>query len=273
MTKLHLTGRALMAVLALSAVMSLQKVAAQIAVDELELFMKPDGTRPRTASIRVTNPTDRPQQVNVELQDWDRDDAGANRFHALGTITQSCGAKLKIFPMTLRIEAGRTEVVRVSYEGGAADACWAIVFMQGSDPAQAIQQRSSITYIVRTGVKVYVEPDNAKRLGDVDDVKLVTIKEAPRAGSADSVAVQNIEVAFRNSGTAHVKTRGVIEIRSADNQEVAKLDILEFPTVPGARRRVLVPLPALKPGRYVALALLDYDGDEIAAGQLEFEVK
>lgn len=270
---LHLTGRALMTVLALSAVTALQDAAAQIAVDELEIFMKAEGAGARTAAIRVTNPTNRLQQVNIEVQDWDRDEAGANRFHALGTLAQSCGAKLKVFPLTLRLEPGRTEVVRVSYEGAPTAGCWAVVFMQGSDPAQATRQQSSITYVVRTGVKVYVEPDGATRVGDVDAVNLVALNQAPAAGGVDSVAVQHLAITFRNAGTAHLKTRGVVEIRSANNEEVAKLEILEFPTTPGASRRVLVALPVLKPGRYVALALLDYNGDEIAAGQFEFEVR
>ena len=272
MMKLHLTGRALVTVLALSAVTALQNAAAQVAVDELELFMKAEGARPRTGSIRVTNPTDRSQQVTVEVQDWDRDESGANRFYAVGTLPQSCGAKLKVFPLTLRIEPGRTEVLRLSYDGGGADGCWAIVFLQGSDPSQAVQQQSSITYVVRTGVKVYIEPEGATRVGDVDDVKLVSVMQ-PVADASDSVAVPHLEIMFRNSGTAHLRTRGMVEIRSARNEEAAKVTIAEFPTVPGGRRRVLAALPALKPGRYVALALLDYDGDEIAAGQFEFEVK
>ena len=271
MMRLHLTGRALVSVLALSAVTALRNAAAQVAVDELEVFMKADGTGPRTGVVRVTNPTDRPQQVNIEVQDWDRDEAGANRFHPAGTLPHSCGAKLKVFPLTLRIEPGRTETVRVSYEGAPGDGCWAILFLQADDPQRATQRQSSITYVVRTGVKVYVEPSGAQRVGDVDGVKLVSVKQSGASG--DSSTVPHLEVLFRNSGTAHLKTRGVIEIRSAANEEVATLEIPEFPSVPGGRRRVLVALPALKPGRYIALALLDYAGDEIAAGQLEFEVK
>ena len=53
----------------------------------------------------------------------------------------------------------------------------------------------------------------------------------------------------------------------------ARLEIPEFPVAPGGKRRHALVLPKLKPGRYVALALLDYGGAEIAAGQHEFEVR
>ena len=37
-------------------------------------------------------------------------------------------------------------------------------------------------------------------------------------------------------------------------------------------RRLGVPLPRLGRGRYVVLALLDYEGAEIAAGQVDLEI-
>jgi hypothetical protein len=53
---------------------------------------------------------------------------------------------------------------------------------------------------------------------------------------------------------------------------VTKVNIAEFPTLPGATRRLGVPLPRLQRGKYVLLALLDYDGAEIAAGQVDLEI-
>jgi hypothetical protein len=37
--------------------------------------------------------------------------------------------------------------------------------------------------------------------------------------------------------------------------------------------RVRAALPALAPGRYVVLAVMDYGGAEIAAAQLEYEAR
>ena len=42
---------------------------------------------------------------------------------------------------------------------------------------------------------------------------------------------------------------------------------------PGARSRIRVAVPLLPQGRYVALAILDYGGDQLAAAQIEYEVR
>jgi P pilus assembly chaperone PapD len=243
---------ALLGVLALPA-----QSHAQLSVDELEVFLRTAGTAPRTGLIRVTNETDKPIQAMLEVQDWNRDESGANQFYALGSTPGSCGDRVKIFPASLRIDARRTEAVRITYEGDAATSCWAVVFIQGNEPVRPSGRQSQITYVIRTGVKVYVEPENALRQGDIDSMKFVQ---------------DSVEVLFRNSGKAHLKPTGAVEVRSADNQVVAKLDISEFPIAPGDARRLKLALPKVQSGRYVALALLDYGGDEIAAAQLEFVV-
>jgi P pilus assembly chaperone PapD len=268
---LNQAGRALIAALVLSGVSGRYCVAAaQLAVDELEVFLKP-GTSTRTGTIRVTNSSDKSVEALVEIQDWDRDEKGGNRFYPLGTEAHSCKERLKVFPLALRLDPGKSESLRVTYDGAAGDACWAVVFIQGNEQRSAAAQ-SQITYVMRTGVKVYVDPAAATKVGDVESVRLIDLKTAT-AAAADSVSRQ-IEVVFKNGGTSHLKAKGAVEIRTADNKVAHRLEILEFPTVPGATRKLLLPLPqTISAGRYIALVLLDYGGNEIAAGQLEFEVK
>jgi hypothetical protein len=50
--------------------------------------------------------------------------------------------------------------------------------------------------------------------------------------------------------------------------------IAEFPTLPGATRKVVVEVPrTLAPGDYVVLALVDFGGAELVAGQIDFQAK
>ena len=139
----------------------------------------------------------------------------------------------------------------------------ATVCLQGYDAAD------KIAYVIRTGIKVYVEPQNAEKVGDIDDVVLTTMPKS----ATDTARVPALGITFRNSGKAHLKPKGAVEVRDENNNIVAKLDIGEFPVAPTDVRKLLLALPALKNGRYVALALLDYGGGEIAAGQYEFEVR
>lgn len=266
---LYSIGRALTLALALSGVQAI-KLSAQLSVDELEVFLR-TGNAPRTGTIRVTNLSAQAVQALVEIQDWDRDEQGLNRFHPLGQEAHSCRERLKVFPLSLRIEPGRTETVRLSFDGGAGESCWGVVFIQSNQPATSGAQ-SQITYVVRTGIKVYVEPAAATREGDIESVQIVHARRRD-ASAADTVATPHFEIAVKSSGTAHLKAKGVIEIRSADNVSIAKLPIDEFPMVPGALRKLLIERPRLAPGRYIALVLIDYSGPEIAAGQLEFEVR
>lgn len=259
-----------MRAIALSAVLGMPATAsAQISVDELEVFLRPDAAETRSGVVRVTNNSDKTVQAMLEIHDWDRDSTGGNRFHALGTLPNSCKQKLRAFPMSLRIEPGKTEALRVNFEGDAATSCWGIIFIQSNEPPRTSSGQSQITYIIRTGVKVYVEPRAAERVGDIDDVVLTTT----RASEADSTRVPALGVVFRNSGKAHLKPKGAIELRDENNNAVGKLEIAEFPIAPGGVRRHVVALPKLPAGRYVALALLDYGGAEIAAGQHEFQIR
>jgi hypothetical protein len=81
-----------------------------------------------------------------------------------------------------------------------------------------------------------------------------------------------LNVSYRNAGSCQTQTRGSIEIRRLDNSVAARIEIPEFPTLPGATRRLSVPIPRLPSGKYVLLALLDFGGQEIAAGQASLEV-
>ena len=263
-------GRMLKTAFALSVVMMIPKVAqAQLSVDELEVVLRPDQPGSRTGVMRITNHANKPVQALLEIQDWDRDSTGANRFHELGKVAHSCREQLKVFPMSLRIEAGKTESARVTFEGDAKASCWSVVFIQSNEAPRPSGTQSQITYVIRTGVKVYVEPHGAERAGDIEDVALTTVQ----ASETDTTRVPALAVVFKNAGAAHLKPRGAVELRDENNKIVGKLEIVEFPITPDGVRRVVLALPQMNPGRYVALALLDYGGAEIAAGQYEFTVQ
>jgi hypothetical protein len=53
-----------------------------------------------------------------------------------------------------------------------------------------------------------------------------------------------------------------------------QVPIAEFPTLPGAIRRLLVDVPNdLGAGDYVVLALVDFGGAELVAGQIDYQAK
>ena len=79
-------------------------------------------------------------------------------------------------------------------------------------------------------------------------------------------------VLFRNTGGLPAVVKGEIEYRRLDNSVVRRDSVPTFYVLPGAARRAHVPLPKLPSGHYVVLALLDFGGSEVAAGQVPLDI-
>lgn len=253
-------------------------VHAQLTIDQLELQLDPRSPDRKIGVFSVTNEGTDAVQVALHGEDWDRAESGENRFFPLGSQPHSCGEKLSIFPLSMRLEPGASGQVRVSAAALAdsADACWQIVFVETARPPRPAGAQRAILYVVRTGVKVYVERSGLPKDGAVEDVAVAP--HAPPNGGRGAAAVpaasqaRDLVIAFRNTGGVSLRTTGRVEFRRADNSVAAAATIAEFPTLPGARRDVSVTLPQLPRGKYTALAMLDFGGSEIAAGQIDVDI-
>jgi P pilus assembly chaperone PapD len=241
----------------------------QFAIDKTELFLNPADTSARSGVLLVRNEGPTRAQATIKIEDWDRAEDGGNRFFAAGTLPQSCAASLKLFPLSLSLGPGESQAVRIDMDPAAARTttsreCWSVVLVESAVPETGANGRT-LVYRLRTGMKVYVMPSGLTADGQVTDV---AIHSASVANAKDTV-----EVAFQNTGTKHVVGRGRVEIRRPDNTTAAVVELPLAYALPGATMRVRAQLPALAVGRYVVLAVMDYGGSEIAAAQLEHEVR
>jgi P pilus assembly chaperone PapD len=278
-------GRVRGTVLALCAagVVISQRASAQLLVDPLEVTMISAPAARVSASFSLTNTSDNPVQATVARQDWDRLENGDNRFMPAGSSGTSCGATLSVSPLSIRIEPHTSRIVRLAVQSNAAltKECWDIVFVE-EVPQRASTKGNSLQYIFRTGVKVYVAPPGLSRDGAVEDVAVVDAP-APKAASTvknasieatPAVAKKQIAIRFHNTGGMHLLAKGRLEFRRLDNTVALQVPIAEFPTLPGATRKVLVDVPAaLAAGDYVVLALIDFGGAELVAGQIDYQAK
>lgn len=252
---------------------------AQVSVTELEVHFQLKGdTASLTQAIPVKNEQVRAQQVRVVVGDWIRDSTGSNIFsEPEDGVSARCGNRLKVFPTNFQVAAGATEFVRVTYDPAAQDeGCWAIVFVETVQPParRPDGQGSFLTLEIRTGVKIYVHRPNAHRAGIVEaaDVALVWRPVRTADGKRDSVQVREASVLFANTGTAHIKVKATLEVRDLQTRLLQTVEGTELPMVPGSARYIPLRLPALPPGDYIAVVLLDYGGEEIAAAQVEFRI-
>jgi len=274
-------GRVRRTVLALCAVIGVASHAAsaQLLVDPLEVTMITPGSSRIASSFSLTNTSDKPVQATISRADWDRTESGDNRFLASGASGKSCGAMLSVSPLSVRIEPHTSRVVRLAVQTNAAltRECWDIVFVE-EVPQRASNKGNSLQYIFRTGVKVYVAPPGLARDAAVEDMAVVDAPVAKPAvaskPAAAGAAKRQISIRFHNTGGMHLVAKGRLEFRRLDNTLAKQVEIAEFPTLPGSTRVVLVDVPTdLPAGDYVALALIDFGGAELVAGQIDYQAK
>lgn len=259
-------GRVRRTVLALCAVgvVAWQPASAQLLVDPLEVTMITAGASRVSASFSLANTTDSPVQATITRQDWDRAENGDNRFLPAGTSGKSCGAMLTVSPLSIRIDPHSSRIIRLGVQNAAAlgKECWDIFFVE-EVPQRASVRGNSLQYIFRTGVKVYVAPPGLRRDAALEDMAV-----------EDAGAKRQISIRFHNTGAMHLLAKGRLEFRRLDNSVATEVPIAEFPSLPGATRKLSIDVPSgLAPGDYVVLALIDFGGTELIAGQIDFQAK
>src|SRR2546423_7461894 len=254
--------RTVLALWAIGMVIS-RSMSAQLLVDPLEVTLLTAGSDRLADSFAVTNPSDAPVTPTVPGSDWDRAENGDNRFLAAGSTGKACGQMLSVSPVSVRIEPHSSRVVRLGVQTDAALAreCWDIVFIE-EVPQRAPTKGNSLQYIFRTGVKVYVAPPGLARDGAIENMEVVDAP--PKAGTAarnasagSAPAKRQVAIRFHNTGGMHLVATGHLEFRRLDNSLAREVPIDDFPTLPGATRRVLVDIPGdLAAAAYHVPALL-----------------
>src|SRR5438445_10125171 len=170
--------------------------AAQLAIDQAEIFLEPRAVGRGIASINVSNEGDSVAEATVYLSDWDRREDGENRFYPSGTVPRSCGRLLRVFPLSVRLAPHTSQGVRVALDGAdrLSAACWTIVFVEsGAAPTGRGRQ---LAYITRLGVKIYGLPAGLAQDGRSEE----PVEGGRRPGSGKSAAEsggQRFEVTFR----------------------------------------------------------------------------
>jgi hypothetical protein len=261
-----------------------QSASAQLLVDPLEVTILAAGTNRVPASFSLANTSDKAVQATITRSDWHRLENGDNQFVPTGSTGTSCGAILGVSPLSVRVEPHGSRIVRLSLQPGTVltKECWDIFFVE-EVPQRAATKGNSLQYIFRTGVKVYVAPPGLSRDGAIENMAVEDVA-VPRATSSTTpvktasgvspATKRQISVRFHNTGAMHLLGKGRLEFRRLDNSLAAEIPIPEFPTLPGATRKVMIDLPGnLAAGDYVVLALIDFGGSELVAGQIDYQAK
>jgi len=236
----------------------------------------PDGHAKR--ELEVANTDNRTANVTIFAADWKQDGNGA--IEAIDPSTNkapdSATGWITVNPQKFVLKRGEKKIVTVSLatpkEPMGLKEYRSMVFAETTDerPAEttAPGRELRIRTISRIGTKIFVNnPGAAVKL----DCAVTKVAEGTRDG------MRGLEIQTANNGNVHIQSdNSNVVFRDEAGKSVASLPLPSFSVLPGQKRTVFFELPEqgkskLEKGKkYNALAVLDYGGSDLVAGELEF---
>ena len=237
--------------------------SADISVDvspaKYELTTQPG--KQETFPITVRNTSGAAVHIVASLSDYAVGPTGNYAFTAPGKSPFSLSKDISINPREFDIEPGSFTQVRFSVDvpASAAGEYSSLVFFT----TRPTRHGGGLSIVERIASKIYVIiPDSTKIAGEIDDVKTQSLSDG-----------QHYLVDFRNTGNAHVYLSGRVEVK----QGGTVVDRISFPQgmlVERSGKRLIDAVgKRLDPGSYSVVALVDYGGPNLVAGQANLTVR
>ena len=237
--------------------------SADIAVDvspaKYELQTQPGKTE--TFPITVRNTSGASVHIQASLADYNVGPTGNYVFEAPGKSPYSLSKNISINPREFDVDPNSFVQVRfsVSVPQNASGEYGNLVFFT----TRPSRKGGGMAIVERIASKVYVLiPDSTKIGGEVDDVKAQSMGDG-----------EHYLVGFRNTGNAHVYLSGRVEIKQGGQV----VDRISFPggmlVERGGKRLIDAVGKKLPPGSYSVVAMVDYGGPNLVAGQANLTVR
>ncbi|MEA2720817.1 MAG: hypothetical protein QOJ39_2681 [Candidatus Eremiobacteraeota bacterium] len=237
--------------------------SADISVDvspaKYELQTQPG--KQETFPITVRNTSNAAVHIVASLSDYAVGPTGSYTFSPPGKSATSLSKATSINPREFDLEPGSFTQVRFSVDvpASATGEYNNLVFFT----TRPTRKGAGLSIVERIASKIYVMiPESTRIGGEVDDVKTQSLGDG-----------QHYLVDFRNTGNAHVYLSGRVEIK----QGGTVVDRVAFP--PGmlveraGKRLIDATGKKLSPGSYSVVALVDYGGPNLVAGQANITVR
>lgn len=152
----------------------------------------------------------------------------------------------------------------VSVPEGVDGTHWAAIYVK-SEPASEDREGTTIVAVKRFAVKVYLTtPGTSQQEAYVTDFSAITR------------SIPKFELTLENRGNVELGVSGELRLRDETGEVVDAIDISSFEILPGYKRELTIEgeeATKLSPGKYNALAVLDYGGENKIGKSLSFRVK
>ena len=238
------------------------------------LNLKPGQTK--TYKIKINNDTESKKEFKVNMYDFNMNGKGKSSFLTAGSGEYSLSKWMNVSPTFFEVKPGEKKeisfTVSVPNDETGNRAAWSIIMIEQAEPRKQLQpaQKGSGTValgVVPTfafGVFVYQNPPTVK----TENVEMIGFKMETK----DEVNTVYLEAENKGDGIAYC-TSYIDLINNATGAQV-RLTVKKFTIVPGLIRDFVFKLPALVPGDYTAIGVLDYEGsDEIQAAKMQITIK
>ena len=253
-------------VLALAATAAAQS-AVQISPVNLERSVQPGSHL--DGAITITNPTQSKVTVRIFPADFTMSASGRLLILPSGSLPTSSAPWLTLSEHSLTLAGGASTRVRFQArvpKGSKPGTHWsAIVFRSaGSKPKQVAKNGIGLSLVAQDAYILYL---NVGTPSPSASIQSLTLKD-PKSQPAPS-----FDIALQNTGNELLVVHGRIEVRTLDGKLVHTYKVPTVASLPGSARDLLVPAtPPLKPGSYLATALLQDGASSEIAGQAQLTV-
>lgn len=249
-----------------------EKVEAAFVVTPMEFHLKVANGNTGTYTFFVKNKGKETIALKVYTGDFWIEPDGKEAFLDSGKIEHSCAKWLEVSPEELELAPGESRTVKfnITAPPEKTGTYWAMIFVeQTTKPtiktAQKGQQQFNILSFQRVGVRIFEDiPGSKTGEGKISQVNV--------GGNARNKLIK-IDLKFENSGDTLLRCKGSVEIKDLKGETVKKATLDEFNCYPkSARIGSSTIKEELEPGQYSVLAVLDYGGEYLVAGEAIFNV-
>jgi hypothetical protein len=226
-----------------------------------------------SASLVIRNTGARPLSLKLYLADSQFESDGREAELVLGTLARSCAPWVELGPELIELAPGETRNVFFDVETpfDARGSYWTKLYIEEiSTPEPTQQSMSGRTYQVfmrqRMGVRIFEEvPGTAVPEMIVERVQIES-----------SLDARDVVLSVVNTGNVLLRCRGWIELRNSAGEIVETLRPGadgQFTIFPDSRRELTARSKTdLAPDTYTVLAIVDYGGDSLVAGEEILEI-
>jgi hypothetical protein len=255
------------------------KGAAAFNVNPMTIELTATPGQSYTGSFEVVNSMGgAAEPARIYMEDWDKTATGEFVSRMMGTTERSCSSWLTLSPTQFDVPFHGAIDVKYTFSvpESATGSYWTFIMVEGvQKPTMPPSDRDGVQVFigakVRYGVRFVINVASGRQYqGKITEISIApptaTDPKSPKAGLI-------AKVAFSNTGNTYVKPLGFFEIRNLDGDAVLRKDIAQFYVFPGRDRLLTVQIEkTLPPGEYIAVAVLDYGGESLVAGESHFTI-